>query len=578
MTAHDNRGLTPPEQDGIEPGRRLIRVESEGLSLAERLSATMHRLAWRTPFHKLSLRGRHPLQLLGVPVDPLPGDARAGRAILEGAIVLGGEDVALETIDFARLPGSRGFVDHVHSFAWLRDLAAAAPREQAAPIAELVVRKWLAAHANSISDAAWRPDVWGRRILFWAAYAPFILSSKDAVYRSAVLNALARGARHLDRGADKAPPGLARITAWAGVVAAGLLIPGGDLRLAHGEAGIARALAQALHGDGGLSSRSPVSQLALVELLTMLARVYDLRRKDPPDPIATALQRAVPALLGVTLGDGGLSSWQGAAPIPAARIAAVVEASRVRTRPLRQARDWGYQRLACGQTVLVLDAAPPPVARLAAGGCASTLAFEMSDGPHRLIVNCGGGGGLALPPDLARALRSTAAHSTLTLADSNSTAIHPDGSLGRGVAEVELERQEVESGSRLDVSHDGYVRRHGLVHRRQLHLAGDGRELRGEDVLLPAGRRRGGEPRAFAIRFHLPPTVEASLTADAQGALLRIADGALWQFRCRGGGLAIEDSLWIDPAGRPRGTTQLVITGDAPAGGASIGWLLKRAG
>ena len=49
-----------------------------------------------------------------------------------------------------------------------------------------------------------RRHLWGERILFWAAYAPYILSSADSGYRSALLNTLARGARHLDANSDKA--------------------------------------------------------------------------------------------------------------------------------------------------------------------------------------------------------------------------------------------------------------------------------------------------------------------------------------------------------------------------------------
>lgn len=581
MTATDRLDPAPPDAgDGIEPGKRLIRIAGDqGISLAERLANHLHKLAWRTPLHSLRLRGRYPLKLLCVPQDPIRGDEAVGAAMLSGQIVHHGESVAIETLNFTSLAVSPAFQDYLQSFAWLRDLAAGGSRTQAAPIAELILRQWLAVHGGSVTEVAWRPDLWGRRILFWAEYAPLILSSADQVYRSAVLNGLARGARHLDRGADKAPQGLPRITAWAGVIAAALLIPGGEMRLVHGEAGLTRALSLSLYGDGGLANRSPVAQLELIELLAQLRAVYIASGREPHETLSAALVKAVPALLGVTLGDGGLSSWQGGAPIPVARLTAAVEASGVRTRPLRQARDWGYQRLACGQTTLVLDAAPPPVARLASGGCASTLAFEMSDGAHRLIVNCGGarGGGL-LPSELTDALRSTAAHSTLVVADSNSTAIHADGSLGRGVAEVELDRQEVEGGSRLEVSHDGYARRHGFLHRRQLLLSTDGRELKGDDVLLPASRRRRGEAATFAIRFHLAPNVEISPTADGLGALLRIVDGPSWQFRCRGGTLSLEESLWIDGEGRPRSTYQLVVSGEAPAGGANASWLFRRAG
>ena len=102
--------------------------------------------------------------------------------------------------------------------------------------------------------------------------------------------------------------------------------------------------------------------------------------------------------------------------------------------------------------------------------------------------------------------------------------------------------------------------------------------MRGEDSLLPAGRkRRVGPPTPFAIRFHLGAGVQASPTADGMAAILRLPGGALWQFRCRGGGLAIESSLWIDGGGRPVNTQQLVVSGEAAAGGASVSWLLKRA-
>jgi uncharacterized heparinase superfamily protein len=567
-------------EDGIEPGRRLIRVgDDKGQSLTERVAARFNRLTWNTPFHSLRLRGRFPLKLLGVPRDPIAGDREAGLDIMDGEIVLGRARADTATIDFAAPGRPAGFSDHLQSFAWLRDLAAAGTRLDSAPYAEALMRRWLDRHAAAIDEAGWRPDLWGRRILHWAAHAPLILSSSDLVYRSAVLNTLARGARHLDRTAERAPIGLPRIAAFAGSIAAGLLITGGEPRLAYGEQGMAKALGQGVHPDGGIVSRSPVEQIDLIELLSQLLAVYEERRREPPPAIATALAKAVPVLLGVTMGDGALSSWQGGGPLTPERVARAVAASGIRTRPLRQSREWGFQRLAGGATVVVADCAPPPASRLARGGCASTLAFELSDGPQRIIVNCGGDRPwAALPHAISEALRTSAAHSTLVLADSNSTAIHTDGSLGKGVTLVELDRQEQETASRIEATHDGYVRRLGLQHRRKLALSSDGKELGGEDVLLPSGARKATGTIGFALRFHLAPGVEATATADGLGALLRIDGGPLWQFRCRGGSLAIEESIWIDGAGRPASTSQLVVTGETPAGGTSISWALKRAG
>ncbi|MDZ3832402.1 MAG: heparinase II/III family protein [Sphingopyxis sp.] len=571
----------PQIDDTVEPGKRLIRLPAEkGLSLGDRLANHITRLTWRTPLHALRLKGRFPLKLLGVPADPVPGDMRAGTAIRAGHFLHRGLKLSLAELDFASLNVAPTFADYLHSFAWLRDLSASATRAEGAPIAEAVVRQWLAAHGEAVSEPAWKADNSGWRILFWAAHAPLILSSSDLIYRSAVLNHLARAARHLDRVADKTRPGTGQLVAWIGIVAASLLMPGGEPRQVFGEAGLRKVIETSFYADGGNIARSPQAQLDAVMALAMLAQVYEMRRMELPPFLQEVLARAVPALLGLVHADGGMGSWQGSGATRAQEIEAIVAASGIRTRPLKQARDWGYQRLVANKVVLLADAAPPPISRVTEAGCASTLAFELSDGDERIVVNCGGAAltGATIPAELARGLRTTAAHSTLILADSNSTAILPSGVLGRGVTEVELDRRETPQGSRLEMSHDGYARRHGLIHRRLLILSPNGRELRGEDLLLPAPRSRRKGQKHFALRFHLGRNISASLTADKLGALLRIAGGPLWQFRTSEGALEIEESLWVDGEGRPHPTEQLVVTASAPAGGASIGWIFKHIG
>ena len=544
-------------------------------SAAER--AVVSKLARGSLLSRLK-SGKQPLKLVAVPRDHVQGDRQRGEALLKGQLTVGSEMVSLKDLDFATLGVAGIAAEQLQGFAWLRDLAAAASREKGARLAEAIVGRWLVAHGAKVDDA-WAPHLWGERILFWTAYAPYILSSADAGYRSALLNTLARGARHVESTAEKAAAGLDRITAWCGVVAAGLLVQGGVPRVARGEAGLARALASAQFDDGGLISRSPFEQVLLVDRLGLLRACYQAAKQTLPDGIEAASQASLAALHGVTMGDGALSSWQGCNPGEAARLTALIEGCGLRARPLRQPRGWGYHRMSALGTILVIDAAPPPTQKMAAFGSASTLAFELSDGGQRLVVNCGGPGPLPsdLPDELVQGLRSTAAHSTLVLADTNSTNIMADGSLGKGVEDVALQRSEDNDSSRLEASHDGYVRAFGMVHKRSLMLGNDGKEIRGADQLTAKGRKKIRESAAYAARFHLAPGVEATITADGMGAILRSKGAPAWNFRCRGGNLALEESLWIDGRGYPHRTTQLVILGEVSALGGEIGWQFRRA-
>ena len=531
----------------------------------------------RGSFFSRLRQSRQPLKLVAVPRDHVTGDRQRGEALLAGRFSVGNAAIPLADLDFAAVGAASPLAERLQGFSWLRDLAAAASREKGSRLAEALVGRWLLAHGTRVDDA-WAPHLWGERILFWTAYAPYILSSADGGYRSALLNTLARGARHLDGNADKAPAGLERVTAWCGVVAAGLLVQGGVPRVARGEAGLARALTAAQFDDSGLISRSPYEQRLLVDRLALLRNCYAAAKQTLPDGIEAAAAASLAALHGITMGDGALSSWQGCNPGEASRLTALVEGCGLRARPLRQARGWGYQRLSALGTIVVLDAAPPPSQKMAAQGSASTLAFELSDGAQRLVVNCGGPGPLPtdLSDELVQGLASTAAHSTLVLADTNSTNIQADGSLGKGVEDVTIERSEDNDASRLEASHDGYARAFGLVHKRSLMLGNDGKELRGADQLMPRGRKKIRESAPYAVRFHLAPAIEVTKTADGMGAILTSRGTPPWNFRCRGGSLNVEESLWIDGRGRAQPTTQLVVAGEVSALGGEIGWQFRR--
>lgn len=539
--------------------------------------AIVRKLARRSLLTRLTSEGRKPLKLVAVPRDHVRGDRRRGEEMLGGRLSFGAESLTLSALDLGSIEPGGQLWEQLHGFSWLRDLAAAASRDKGARLAEAIAGRWLLAHGSRIDDC-WRPDLWGERILFWTAYAPYVLSSADSGYRSALLNTLSRGAQHLDAVAEKAAPGLPRITAWIGVVAAGLILQGNVRRVARGEAGLARALATAQFEDGGLVSRSPFEQALLVDRLGLLRNCYFAAKQSLPDGLEAASAAALAALHGVALGDGALSSWQGCNPGDSGRLQALMEGCGLRARPLRQARGWGYQRLSALGTIVVMDAAPPPPAKMALAGGASTLGFELSDGAQRLVVNCGGPGPVptALSDELVLALQSTAAHSTLTLSDTNSTAINPDGSLGRGVADVAIERAEDNDSSRVVATHDGYLRAFGLLHRRSVTLGNDGKELRGADMLMPKGRRKAKDALPYAIRFHLAPGVEPTRTADGMGAILRSSAAPPWNMRVRGGMLTLEESLWIDGRGVARETIQLVIVGEINAIGGEIAWQFRR--
>jgi uncharacterized heparinase superfamily protein len=595
LSAEDEQPITEEEAAGdTEPLSEARQFDISDFvpppaGIAERFIRMAYRMGisgatLTAPFRKPS----HP-RLLATVESPLAGDRAVGVALRAGYFLINGSKTPISQMDFASSSRLAPPVERVvHGFSWLRDLSASGAREQCLETAESLCRTWLDSNPEPAKGAAWYVEFAGRRLLAWLVHAPLILSGNDDRWRRRVLAAMESNARWLDRRVSKSEDQLEEVVGWTAITAAGLLMPHGKPRRLYGEAGLIRALGELVGEDGGVLSRSPLAQMDAIALLTDLVACYEAAGREPPSAIRVMLELLVPPLLALRHGDGGLGNWNGAAATGADRVAALIDGSGIRTRPLKHVGNWGYHRLDGGKTIVQFDAAPPPRPRHARWGCASSLAFEMSEDGQRLIVNCGGAalaGGL-VPCRIEQGLRATAAHSTLVLDNVNSTAVLLGGKLGKGVEKVELERRNIKNrggeAQQIEASHDGYLVRFGLTHRRILTLSADGMELRGDDNLVPENRKGKRGKIGFAIRFHLAPGVEASLAEDRRGAGLLLPNGSYWHFRMSGDEMgaqtAIEESIWVDGEGRPHAAQQLVIEGMTSRSGGQFSWLLKKMG
>ena len=180
-----------------------------------------------------------------------------------------------------------------------------------------------------------------------------------------------------------------------------------------------------LLADGGHVERSPAVQLAVLRDLVRYPRIaLHAAGRQPPSDLALAIEHMAPVLRMFQSGDGGLALFNDSDEGPAGAVdLTLLRADAKATR----ARQRAPERLPAPRRrsgVVLVDAGVPPPPGLDAHAHAGTLSFEFSHGKERLIVNCG-----AQPADgeWRLAQRSTAAHSTLAVDDTNSSMLMPDG-------------------------------------------------------------------------------------------------------------------------------------------------------
>ena len=393
----------------VGAGWSRLRASGEGLLFGSAI--------WRYSV----LSGPAPDRLLAQPRSFFPRSLGEAQLLLRGRIRLPGGEV--DTSDgspfFAEAPSIQ-WLENLHGFAWLRHFEAVGSEPTQDHVRQLVAH-WIRAYGQTWSDVPWRPHVIARRLMTWASHGRLILSNAEILFRSRVLWTMSRQARHLAATVTRAPAGLPRLTAIIGLTQSGVTLPDGEQRLSKGLNLLSDELTKQILADGGHISRNPESALVVMSDLLSLIDAMRQRNMAVPAAVKRTLDRVAPMLRFMTLGDGRLASFNGGSEGQDGWPASLLMHEEAAHRRLPSAAQSGYDGLSAGPTRLLVDAGLCPPPELSTEAHAGTLAFEMTTGAERLIVNCGAP--LTKGAQWMQATRATAAHSTLTIADTSSSPL-----------------------------------------------------------------------------------------------------------------------------------------------------------
>ncbi len=504
-----------------------------------------------------------PGSLTVVPPNPWPGDALRGRTMLANVIGLAGESIAVEGSPWS-IAAPEAWASELHGFSWLRDLRAVGG-DAARRHARLLTLQWLDRKPKR-GDVGLRADVTGARVANWIAFHDFFCASADDRFRARFFTSLVRQSRGLAKALPADLSGAALLIAIKGLLASALCLDGGEQRFATAEKLLLRELQRQILTDGVQAERCPAIHAETLATLIDMRALYKAARIVMPDPLKQSIDLMVPALRFFRHGDGGLALFNGGREGEALLLDTILTQADARARPMKRAAVAGFDRLSLGRSIVIVDSGAPAPTGFDRSAHAGIGSFEMSVGRQRFIVNCG-----AHPGNGAwrKALAATAAHSTMTVADTNQVELVDGGGVRRRPPAVSAVREDSAHGMLLEMTHNGYAGL-GLVHRRVLFLSDGGEQLRGEDTLI------GSTRQDFTIRFHFHPDVQASLTGIGQAALLRLGDGSGWRFRVDSGEVSLEDSIYFGSGPLPRRTSVLVVSGHTNGADTMVRWAFRR--
>jgi uncharacterized heparinase superfamily protein len=509
-------------------------------------------------------------RLIIAPPDLRTADATRAAEIYAGRFVFAGKIVTCHGRSIFELEApSEDWEAALLGFGWLRHLRAADTALTRAN-ARSLIDDWMS-NASRKRPLERRADVRSRRVISLLSHAPLVLGDTDGKFYRKYLRGLAREIRYLRHGMLDVADGVPRLQVVIALCYASLCLANQGRHIRSATRKLSDELQRQILPDGGHISRNPGALVELLSDLLPLRQTFAARNIAPPPALLNAIDRMMPMLRFFRHGDGSFALFNGMSSAPSDLVATLLAYDDTHGVPMANMPHTGFQRLDAGGTTVIIDTGPPPPPSVSQDAHAGCLSFELSSGPSRIVVNCG-------MPTTGRDnwrpfARSTAAHSTLTYHDTSSCQFVELSAMKRllkgapitsGPSNVRSYREGVDGGDLLTTSHDGYLSRFGVIHRRVLMVAHDGSRLDGEDTLSPpsGGRIRGGDTN-YGLRFHLHPSVKASRLSDAQGVMLVLPNRDVWTFEAPDDRVELEDSVFLAGNDGPRRTTQIVIWQDA---------------
>ena len=527
----------------------------------------------------LRFAGGTPDRLVVAPIDLRIADPHIAEEIYSGRFAMGGSMIDTSGgSPFQIEVANQSFNRSLHGFGWLRHMRAA-DHELAFANARALVDDWIVVEGRELGGPAYEPDVLATRLIAWFSHSPIILRGADHGFYRRFLKSIALQTRYLKHVAGTMPGDATRFKARIALAMASLCLPS--------SAGAVRAASRNLDSeidaqilpDGGHVSRNPMVLIELLTNLLPLKQTYINLGQKPPRNLAAGMDRMFSALRFFRHSSGELVLFNGASAVSADRLLGVLRYDETSGAAFREMPHSHYQRLSSGNAVVVADTGAPPRGGLSSQAHAGCLSFELSSGANCFIVNAGAP--VVSHTSYADFARMTAAHSSVTLGDRSSLTFSHSEFLGPivtgGVRRVTVQSLDEEGKHQgFSASHDGYVGRLKLLHRRKIRLLSSGHELQGRDeILKPDETAPGADNQTSAVaRFHIHPTISVSM--DDDGVVhLTAGDGESWAFVARDLKPNIEEDVHFADLAGARTSKQITLEFDVGTQ-SQVDWKLIR--
>ena len=434
-----------------------------------------------------------------------------------------------------------------------------------------IITEWIKKNSK-FNFKSWSFDITSKRIIAWLSNHTLTIQESDENYLKTFNQMIQKQTNHLLREIKNSKIIDDKMIGCAAIILVGLCYKDEKNFLSFGLNLLQRISNQALDNHGFPKSRSIKQLIFYLKYFILIREWFKEARIEVPEHLNESIYY---------LGQGYAFIWQNIKTNILMNGNNVSDNSEFDQYLKRFSYSFkneskelgGYAILFDKKISIVMDVGTSPSPRFSSKYQSGALSFEINSSGKKLISNCGYYEGKN--DKLIELSKSTATHSTLVIDDNSSCHFKKNNKNFILIDGIKILKKNIifeKKYWKINASHDGYTKKYGRIHDRQIEYFPDQNKFIGIDRIL---NKKSSFNIKFDIRFHIEPNVKLMKTQDNKSILIDLDDEG-WKFTCRNFNIDIDNGLYFGNKNSYTQNQNIFISGITNNQDENIEWQLSK--
>ena len=460
----------------------------------------------------------------------------------------------------------------LNSFLWLNLI----DRKNDGKILQKIISIWMLKHSK-YKKYIWDSSVLSKRIISWILNVDIILNTGSVDFKRNFLNSIISQTNHLKKNIKFEKDHSKRLEILTALTLSGLVFKEYIDNFNIGIKELEKLVKNYFDDDGFPFTRNPGDLIFFSKYLLLCKECIKDAQQYIPDFLNTIIDKNLSCIKNILTPEKSLPLFNGGAEENLEEFNKFIDDLEYKSKKTKNTIG-GIHALNIKSNAVFFDVGEPPKKNFSRSYQSGPLSFEYYIDGKKIITNCGFGSKISSKAELLS--RFTSAQSTVTLNDTSVTKFERNkiinkvfgNSIKNSFNVNNIDFIENENYAKLTASHNGYEKKFGCIHKREISLDKKTKNLTGSDELI---KKKDGKPINYSIRFHLYPGLTAVKTMSGHGVLIQLSKNKSLLFIIKGEAIKLEKSIFL---GRNKilENTCVTVSGNLVNKDKTIHWEIRK--